>query len=149
MAASRSSSPVAVRHLISHRDGTLGRLCAKAGELSRIDGLLRTLLPDPLSRHVRTCAMRDATLVLQADSPVWSARLRLEQQRLLAGLRALADFAHIAALRITVAAPAASPGARQRRPPLSAAAAETLARCAESQTDPALRASLARLSRRG
>jgi hypothetical protein len=149
MPASRSSFPVAVQGLMSHRDSTLGRLCAQAGELSRIDDLLRSLLPEPLSRHVRTCAMRGATLVLQTDSPVWSVRLRLEQQRLVARLRATSDFAHIAGLRITVAAPAVSREPRPRPPRLSAAAAETLARCAESQTDPALQASLARLSRRG
>lgn len=148
MAASRSNSPKTVQSLMSIRDGTLSRLCAQAGELSRVNRLLTTLLPGPLARHVSACAVHDDTLVLQTDSPVWATRLRLEQQRLLAGIRTLDGLTCINRMRVTVAVPATSREQQKQTPRLSAIAAATLAQCAESQTDPALRASLIRLSRR-
>lgn len=148
MAASRSKSPVAVQALISRADGPLARLRDQAGELARLDRLLATLLPEPLSRHVRACAVHAGQLVLQVDAPAWSTRLRLEQQRLLEQLRGLPEQATLSSMRVTVAA-AAQPAERApRKPEISAAAAQALAQCAESQTDPALRASLTRLSRR-
>ena len=148
MATSRSHSPKTVQSLLSHSDGTLAHLFAQAGELSRINRLLTTVLSQALAPHVRACAIHADTLVLQTDSPVWATRLRLEQQRLLAEIRAVDGLAAINALRITVTVPLTpqvrqTPGLR-----LSATAASTLAQCAESQTDPALRAALLRLSRR-
>lgn len=148
MAASRSNSPVTVQSLLSLRDGTLASLCAQARELSRVNRLLTALLPAPLAQHARACAVHGDTLVLQTDSPVWSTRLRHEQQRLLQEIHALDGFTGISKMRVTVAVPAMSREQRNRTLRLSAAAAETLAQCAESQTDPALRASLTRLSRR-
>ena len=148
MAASRSNSPKSVQSLMSLGDGTLSRLCTQANELSRANRLLTNLLPAPLSLHVQACAIHGDTLVLQTDSPVWSTRLRLEQQRLLAGIRALDNLSFINKMRVTVAVPA-TPGQQQQRTlRLSATAAKTLAQCAETQTDPALRAALIRLSRR-
>jgi hypothetical protein len=149
MAASRSNSPKTVQSVLSHSDGTLARLCAQAGELSRVNRLLTTLLPAPLAQHVRACAIHADTLVLQTDSPVWSTRLRLEQQRLLAEFRAVDGLTCINSLRVTVAVPATSREQQTPKLRLSATAAATLAQCAESQTDSALRAALARLSRRG
>ena len=148
MAASRSYSPTTVQSLLAHGTGTLSRLYAQSGELSRVNRLLTTLLPAPLAAHVLACAIHANTLVLQTDSPVWSTRLRLEQQRLLAGIRALDNLACINCMRVTVAVPANSREQQKPKLRLSATAAAILAQCAESQTDPALRASLARLSRR-
>lgn len=148
MAASRSDSPKTVQSLLSHSDGTLARLCAQAGELSRVNRLLTAVLPAPLAPHVRACAIHQDTLVLQTDSPVWSTRLRLEQQRLLAAIRATDGLNCINSVRVTVAVPVTS---REQQTPtlrLSATAAAILAQCADSQSDPALRASLVRLSRR-
>jgi len=148
MATSRSLSPTSVHSLLSHGDGTLARLCAQAGELSRIDRLLTAFLPAALAPHVRACAIHMDTLVLQTDSPVWSTRLRLEQQLLLAKIRAADGLATINCLRITVAVPAITQQKQVPKPHLSAAAVITLTQCAESQSDSALRDSLTRLSRR-
>ena len=148
MATSRSLSPTSVQSLLSHGDGALARLCAQAGELSRINRLLTTFLPAALAPHVRACAIHTDTLVLQTDSPVWSTRLRLEQQLLLAKIRAADGLAAINSLRVTVAVPATPQQKQLPKPQLSAAAAATLTQCAESQSDSALRASLTRLSRR-
>lgn len=148
MAASRSNSPAAVHALMGRAGGTLGLLNARAGELSRLDRLLRTLLPAPLSDHVRTCALHGDELVLQADTPAWSTRLRLEQVRLVELLRSRPGFARLTGVRVVIAAPAPADSRPQRRAQMSAVAAETLARCAEAQTDDALRDSLTRLSRR-
>ena len=148
MATSRSLSPKSVQSLLSHGDGTLARLCTQAGVLTRINRLLTTLLPAQLAPHVSACSIHADTLVLQTDSPVWSTRLRLEQQRLLAGLRAVDDLGCINNLRVTVAVPAVAHTRQKPQLRLSATAAASLAQCAESQSDPALRASLTRLSRR-
>ncbi len=148
MATSRSLSPTSVHSLLSHGDGALARLCAQAGELSRINRRLTALLPVVLAPHVRACAIHADTLVLQTDSPVWSTRLRLEQQRLLAEIRTVDGLAAINNLRVTVAVPATLQPQPSPKLRLSATAAATLTQCAESQSDSALRASLARLSRR-
>jgi hypothetical protein len=148
MTASRSKSPVAVQALISRADGPLAHLRDQAAELARLDRLLATLLPQPLSLHVRACAVHGDQLVLQADAPVWSTRLRLEQQQLLEQLRSRPDHAGLASVRVTVAAASQPEERAPRKATLSAAAALTLAQCADSQTDPALRDSLTRLSRR-
>ena len=148
MATSRSHSPKTVQSLLSHGDGALARLCAQARELTRINRLVTTILPTGLAAHVSVCAIHAGTLVLQTDSPVWSTRLRLEQQRLLAELRTVKDLSCINNLRVTVAVPAVSRVQQKPGPRLSATAAATLAQCAESQSDSALRASLVRLSRR-
>ncbi len=149
MAASRSYSPTTVQSLLSPGTGTLSRLCAQTDELSRVNRLLMNLLPNPLALHVRVCAVLANTLVLQTDSPVWSTRLRLEQQQLLAGIQSLDGFACISNIRVTVTVPATPSAIKELpKPRLSAAAAAILSQCAESQTDPALRASLTRLSRR-
>ena len=148
MATSRSRSPKSVHSLLSHGDGILARLYAHAGELSRLNRLLTDLLPPTLASHVSACAIHADTLALQTDSPVWATRLRLEQQRLLAELRAVDGLAAICHLHITVAVPADSQQKPAQKPRLSAAAAATLTQCSESQTDSALRATLARLSRR-
>lgn len=148
MAASRSNSPAPVQALLARAGGTLGQLSIRAAELSRLDRLLRTLLPAPLSDHVRACAVQGDQLVLQADAPAWSTRLRLEQARLLEQLRSRPAYAQLAGLRVTIATPPAPDARPQRRARMSAVAAQTLARCAEAQTDDALRDSLTRLSRR-
>ena len=148
MATSRSRPPKSVQSLLSHGDGALARLCAQAGELTRINRILTTILSAQLAPHVSVCAVHADTLVLQTDSPVWSTRLRLEQQRLLAKLRAMDGLACINHMRVTVAVPAVSRERQKPQPRLSAAAAASLAQCAESQSDSALRASLTRLSRR-
>lgn len=148
MTASRGNSPTPFQALLARGDSMLGRLGDRAGELSRLDRLLQALLPAPLSAHVRVCAMHGDQLVLQADAPAWSTRLRLEQTRLLEQLRARPHLAHLAGLRVIVAAPDMPESRAPRRARVSAAAAETLAQCAEAQTDDALRDSLTRLSRR-
>jgi len=148
MATSRSHSPKTLHSLLSHSDGTLAHLCVQAGELSRINRLLTTVLPQAMAPHVRACAIHAGTLVLQTDSPVWSTRLRLEQQRLLAEIRAVDGLAAINMLRITVTVPETPQEQQAQKLRLSATAAATLAQCAESQTDSALRAALLRLSRR-
>jgi hypothetical protein len=146
MAASRRKSPAIVRDLFSCA-GSLSDLGNRAGELSRLDRLLSGLLPEPLARHVRACAVRNGTLVLQTDSPVWSTRLRMTQRQLLAAMRTEAA-PDISRLQILVSPPVFQVERSKPARRLSAAAANLLAHCARSETDPALRAALTRLSSR-
>ncbi|MBI1732199.1 MAG: DUF721 domain-containing protein [Gammaproteobacteria bacterium] len=148
MAASRRNSPATVHSLLVRRDGPLSGLNSRAEELSRLDDLLSALLPGAVAQHVRACALHGNTLVLQTDSPVWSTRLRMAQPQLLAAFQHHDRIANITSLRITVSAPAIEDQRAGPTPRLSAPAAEFLAKCADSQTDPALRAALTRLSRR-
>ncbi|MCB1609269.1 MAG: DUF721 domain-containing protein [Xanthomonadales bacterium] len=45
--------------------------------LDRIDVALKRALPAELCDHIRVGNLRDSTLVLITDSPIWAARLRL------------------------------------------------------------------------
>jgi len=47
-----------------------------------MEALLQEQLPASLKAHCRLLAIRDETLVLAADSPVWAARLRFHAPQL-------------------------------------------------------------------
>lgn len=68
-------SPKSVRHLLQDKP-TLKRLereiCAQQNLLADV----RQCLPADLAPHCSAAQLRDGTLVLHSDSPVWATRLR-------------------------------------------------------------------------
>lgn len=50
--------------------------------LEHLNVVLKRALPAELTDHVRVGNLRDATLVLLTDSPIWAARLRLYAEQL-------------------------------------------------------------------
>jgi len=62
--------------------GRLAGLLAQASVLRKMDALLAEFLPPPLNSHCRILSIRNTTLVVAADSPVWAARLRFHAPQL-------------------------------------------------------------------
>lgn len=126
------------------------RLLDQARALAELDALLERLIPPPLNEHTRVLAVRDTTLVLAADSPVWAARLRFHTPRLVKQLRD-DPAVRLRTVRVRVrpadppeAAPRHLPGARL----LSSSNADTLQQTARSISDTGLKAALMRLASR-
>jgi hypothetical protein len=59
------------------------RLVNQARVLKTLEEFLLELLPADLNTHCRLLAIREDTLVLAADSPVWASRLRFHSPQLL------------------------------------------------------------------
>lgn len=129
--------------------GTTARLLEYAHQLQTIDAHLAACLDREASAHVRVAHLGNGRLLLHADSTAWSTRLRYLVPQLLRCLRqntVLADLQHIE-VRVT---PSAQPATPVTRPVvLSADNAAILDSTANSISDPALRAALKRLARRG
>jgi hypothetical protein len=117
--------------------------------LERLTRLVREALPSPCDQHCRVASIKQNTLVLSADTPAWSARLRFHMPQV---MRILQDRHGMAfhSTRILVASPRAStPEIPKPRAALSEKSADLLRTAANSVSDPELRAALLRLSRRG
>lgn len=55
----------------------------RAQELGRLTSLLRSELPPEIDGHYHVANIRDRTLVMMTDSPVWTTRLRQLGPRIL------------------------------------------------------------------
>lgn len=142
--------PVSLGRMLEEPSSPLGRLIRHARQLAEWDSRLAASLPEDLRGHVRLADVRGGVAVLLVDSPVWHARTRFRSAAVLEVLRRVPGLEALNAteVRVGVPRPPKPPERRARRPKLSAASAAWLARCAETETDPALRQVLLRLSRR-
>jgi hypothetical protein len=120
-------------------------LSTRAKALDALDRTLRQMLPDPLRRQCCVAELRAGRLVFLANSPVWAAKLRLQQNALLAQARKVAG-APIEKFTVKVAPLPPVPPRQIRRKPLSQTAAEHLRAAAKSAADPELRAAYLRLA---
>jgi hypothetical protein len=120
-------------------------LTAHAKALDALDRTLRQLLPEPLRHQCCLADLRAGRLVFLAKSPVWAAKLRLQQNALLAQARKVAG-APIEKFTVKVAPLPPVPPGQIRRKPLSLSAAEHLRAAAHSAADPELRAAYLRLA---
>jgi hypothetical protein len=120
-------------------------LNAHAKALDALDRTLRQILPDPLRRHCCLADLRAGRLVFLARSPVWAAKLRMQQNALLAEARKVAGTP-IGKFTVKVAPLPPVPPEQIRRKPLSHTAAEHLKAAAHSVADPELRAAYLRLA---
>ncbi len=140
-------------HLLQDERGALGRLQERCEQLKRLDSLVRKLLPEALREHCRVANLRAGELVLQTESPAWSAMLRYQLPALLKRLQAMDGIPSLRHIRIKVMPASGAVQLRRLQPvmPLrmTAATAALIASLAESLEDSALRASLLRLARHG
>ncbi len=123
----------------------LGRTLSRQQQLlSRV----QNALPAQMAPHCRAVAVKHQHLIIFADSPVWASRFRYAARQLAAKLPC--SELKIRDIRVAVHLEygAARRPARQPRA-LSPANGRLLQAVAEDTDDPALRASLRRLSRRG
>ena len=137
----------AVGEILRSRPGRLAELCRRAGELARLQEVLRGGLKGPAREHLLVADYTETSLVLLADSAAWAARLRFQVPELLELARTSGGLPRLQTIRVRATASIPESAARSRRPQLSAAAAEALRRTAGSISDAELRESLLRLSR--
>lgn len=64
-----------------------GQVLARARAHARLQRQLLPELPPELAAHARVACVRDKTLVMAAESPVWATRLKLYSNELLAAAR--------------------------------------------------------------
>ena len=143
-----SSKPLRIAKLLGRSE--ISRLLSRARALRDLDVRVHELIPAPLNDHCRILSLRDDTLTLAADSPVWAARLRFHTTRLVKQLSA--DQAVILrTVRVCVrpqergAVTRSVPG----KPLISRKNSHTLKQGARKVTDPDLKAALERLASRG
>ena len=141
----RSNKPLRINKLLGKSE--LARLLDRARALKKLDAELHDLIPPPLRDHCRILSIRDDTLVLAADSPVWAARLRFQAAQLVKQLTHRRTV-NLRTVRVRVRPPESrhkAPPARKHIP-VSRKSFHTLRQAAREITDPRLRAALLRLA---
>lgn len=110
---------------------------------------MESIIGPELSRHCRIQNLRDDSLILQTDAPIWANRLRFALPALLEQLRAQPELQQLRDIQVRVV-PNEAPRAKSRaRAHLSTTAAALLRHAAEGTADPALREALRRLADNG
>lgn len=126
-------------------------LLNRARALLALEAELRELLPEPLNTHCRLLAVRDETLVLAADSPVWASRLRFHAPLLVKQLSRLRTV-KLRTVRVRVRPPEATavpePGARRTANRCGVAGTAAIQQAAQTVSDPELKTALLRLAGR-
>ncbi|HQU14891.1 MAG TPA: DciA family protein [Gammaproteobacteria bacterium] len=140
--------PVSMGEWLAREGGDFGDLLAAARRLRALERVVARCLPEIPAHHLRAARYQDGRLVLETDSPVWSARLRYQTPSLRRclereGLDLREILVRIAPERRPMGTLTASRSAR-----ISRESAGFIRRYAATVRDPALRAALERLSGR-
>lgn len=141
------NNPLQVKKLLG--GSQYSRLVSQARALLELDGLIQELLPDVLKTHCRVLSVRDETLVLAADSPVWAARLKFHSSQLVKQLNRQ-QTVKLRTVRIRVRPPEKQLVTERRNTPLKLGinSATALRQAADSVSDPDLKSALLRLANR-
>ena len=141
------NNPLQVKKLLG--GSQYSRLVSQARVLLGLDGLIQELLPDALKTHCRVLSVRDQTLVLAADSPVWAARLKFHSSQLVKQLNRQ-QTVKLRTVRIRVRPPEKRVATERRNAPLKLgiSSATALRQAADSVSDPDLKSALLRLANR-
>ena len=145
----KNSHAIPVRDLISDNDSALAGLAAGAREIKSFNLLLQSELSEPLRSHVQVANVEGDRLVIQCDSPVWSARVRLLVPRLLEAVNREPTRHRIRLIQVI-----SRPGQRGGFPPsrhrarISEQTRRLLENVAAGIENPALRRTLLRLAKR-
>ena len=68
-----TKKPKSLQQLVTEN---LGSLAERASQMDQITHEIRAVLPQPLGEHVIAVNLRDETVVVVTDSPVWASRIR-------------------------------------------------------------------------
>lgn len=117
----------------SDRDG-IGRILRQARDLDALDHLLQPLLPKDLAAAVHVANLKGNRLVLTVDSGAVAARIRMESERLIAGLNRNMTTP-VKAIDIRIAPPARDTTRARRRRSLSEEARQALQAMREQLSD--------------
>lgn len=141
------NNPLQVKKLLG--GSQYARLVSQARYLQQLDEHCQALLPEPLQGHCRVLSLRDGTLVLAADSPVWAARLKFHASQLVKQLNRQQGV-KLRTIRIRVRPPhrpmeTVTPGTPFR---LGRQGATAIRQAADCVSDPGLKSALLRLANR-
>jgi len=125
--------------------GPVAALVARARALDALDRQLRQPLPEPLRSQCCLASVDSSRIVFLASSSAWAAKLRLQQNALIAQARVISGLP-VEKFAVKVAPLPPRPPGPTRRKPLSTSAAEHLKTAARSIADPELRAVYLRLA---
>ena len=125
--------------------GPVAALVARARALDALDRQLRQPLPEALRRQCCLASVQSGRIVFLASSSAWAAKLRLQQNAILAQARVISGLP-VDKFTVKVAPLPPRPPRQTRRKPLSTTAAEHLKTAARSIADPELRAVYLRLA---
>jgi len=141
------NNPLQIRKLLV--GSQYSRLIFRARTLMVMEALLQVQLPTPLKEHCRLLAIRDETLVLAADSPVWAARLRFHAPQLVKQLN-LSQTVKLRTVRIRVRPPERVAPAQccKPMPQRSKSSTAALQQLAQIVSDPGLKTAILRLANR-
>lgn len=134
--------------LLSSRKNSAHRLLEQGRLLQEMSRWLQQQLPLPLSLHCQVANIRENTLVLAADSPAWSSKLRFFSNNLLIKLKKEQKIMLQRIDIIVVPRAAEKTASPRQRTAISGSSADLLLQCAENETDPALKSALKRLASR-
>jgi hypothetical protein len=125
------------------------RLLASAGALAKLEAMVRELLPPPLHEHCRVLSVREQTLVLAVDSPVWAARLRFHSPTLVKQLERISTV-KLRTVQVCVRAQETPwvATAGKEKTTLSEGSSVALTQTASGVRDPELKQALLRLAAR-
>jgi hypothetical protein len=114
-----------VSEVLKNPESSLGNLLRQAGQLERLEILLRDLVGPELATRFQVAAVRKNRLILIVPTAAWATRFRMQAPRIVSGLQdvGITSIEHID-IRV---APLVEPEAVQRkRRPLSPAARQAL-----------------------
>ena len=141
------NSPLQINKLLL--GSQYSRLVSQARALMALETLLQALLPEPLKAHCRLLAIREDTLVLAADSPVWAARLRFHAPQLVKQFnRNQTVTLHTFQIRVRPPERIVPTQRRQSMSRRSKNSTTALKQVAQTVSDPGLKTALLRLANR-
>ena len=143
------NSPEPLINWLQHRSEHLDVLLGQARLLSRITGLIRTALPEPLASHCHAANIDGDTLIVGCSSSAWAVKLRYQIPYLLSQLMDQPNLPAFSQVRIRVQ-PLAIEKSRtsSHRLYMSERSAALINSVADSTLDLELKAALRRLSQR-
>jgi hypothetical protein len=129
------------------------RLKKRAQELNRLTLMLRNELPPEVDGHFSVANIRDRTLVIMSDSPVWATRLRQLGPQIVNILQnnGKKNLLHIQVFSRPPSSPVARPPEPPQRPArkLSQQSTELINQTASYIEDENLREAMLKLAKRG
>jgi hypothetical protein len=141
------NSPLQIKKLLL--GSQYSRLVSQARVLMSLEKTLQELLPEPLKAHCRLLAIRENTLVLAADSPVWAARLRFHVPQLVKQFnRSQTVKLRTIQIRVRPAERNIPAPRRKSMPKRSKSSTTALQQVAQTVSDPGLKTALLRLANR-
>jgi len=146
-----NASPfVSLRELLDDPLSPVGRLMAAGRRLARADRALEAALDPSLRGHVTVARVSRDSVILVADSPVWSSRVRFQSPAVLEHLRRELGAPGLARVQVLTRPRESVPPPRApvaTAPRLTERSAALVERVAQDTDNPALRRSLLRICR--